>query len=365
MTVYESLVRPLLFLLPPEPAHKLGRRALAGKQPWQAMSGRFQVRDSRLETEVAGLRLRSPIGLSAGFDKDVETLPGVSRLGFGVVTVGTIMPKPRAGNPGPRLLRRTRERGLVNSLGLPSKGLEYAVANLSRRRESHPAGGPVVIANIGGFSVEEILTSHRAVEPWVDAVEIDWICPNQKERPDLNEMDHTARLLEAVSAERRKPLFLKLPLRVSEENWRRALAMADIAARCGLEGVSMGGGIMHENPRLAVGRGNLTGRPVFDNTLRIVRDLRSRIDERLVIKTAGGVFDGEGAFRLLEAGAGIVDILTSFVYLGPSAPARISRGLLRKMDEEGIGSVRELRSRSSAPLAHSSQQGANLVHDSL
>ncbi len=192
MTVYESLVRPLLFLLPPEPAHKLGRRALAGKQPWQAMSGRFQVRDSRLETEVAGLRLRSPIGLSAGFDKDVETLPGVSRLGFGVVTVGTIMPKPRAGNPGPRLLRRTREMGLVNSLGLPSKGLEYAVGNLSRRRESHPAGGPVVIANIGGFSVEEILTSHRAVEPWVDAVEIDWICPNQKERPDLNEMDHTA-----------------------------------------------------------------------------------------------------------------------------------------------------------------------------
>ncbi len=365
MTVYESLVRPLLFLLPPEPAHKLGRRALAGKQPWQAMSGRFLVRDSRLETEVAGLRLRSPIGLSAGFDKDVETLPGVSRLGFGVVTVGTIMPKPRAGNPGPRLLRRTREMGLVNSLGLPSKGLEYAVGNLSRRRESHPAGGPVVIANIGGFSVEEILTSHRAVEPWVDAVEIDWICPNQKERPDLNEMDHTARLLEAVSAERRKPLFLKLPLRMSEENWRRALAMADIAARCALEGVSMGGGMMHDNPRLAVGRGNLTGRPVFDNTLRIVRDLRSRIDERLVIKTAGGVFDGEGAFRLLEAGAGIVDILTSFVYLGPSAPARISRGLLRKMDEEGIGSVRELRSRSSAPLAHLSTQGANFVHDAL
>ncbi len=365
MAVYESCIRPLLFLLPPEPAHKLGRWVLAGKQPWQALSERFQVRDARLETEVAGLRLQTPIGLSAGFDKDVETLPGVPRLGFGVVTVGTIMPKPRAGNPGPRLLRRPREMGLVNSLGLPSKGLEHAVRSLSRRRESHRAGGPPVIANIGGFSVEEILTSHRAVEPLVDAAEIDWICPNQKERPDLNELDLTARLMEEVSAERRKPLFLKLPLRMSEENWRRALAMADIAARCGQDGVSMGGGMMHDNPRLAVGRGNLTGLSVFDNTLRIVRDLRSRIDERLIIKTAGGVFDEEGAFRLLEAGAGIVDILTSFVYLGPSAPARISRGLVRKMDEEGIGSVRDLRPWSSAPAAHSSEQGANLVHDSL
>ena len=350
MDLYDPFLRSLLFLLPAERAHNLGKRALAREQPWRAMAGRFQVQDPRLESEVAGLRLRNPIGLSPGFDKDVETLPGISRLGFGVITVGTVMLNPRTGNPAPRLIRRPREKALINSLGLPSRGLEYAVRNLSRYRDSHPSAGPPIFASVGGFSIEEILACHRAVEPLVDAVEIDWICPNARERAELNEMDLAALLLEKVMAGRRKPVFLKLPPRMSDEDWRRALAMAEIAARFDVDGVSMGGGIMREDPRLAVGKGNLTGRPLFDKTLGMVRDLRNEIDGRLAIKMAGGVFDGEGAFRLLEAGASIVDILTSFVYGGPSAPSQIVRGLLRKMDAEGIRSVSEIQTKPSQPV---------------
>lgn len=343
--MYERLIRPLLFLLPAERAHNWTKKMLSVEAPWRAFARRYEVVDPRLETSVGGLRLRSPIGLAPGFDKDVEALPGLGHLGFGYITVGTIMPEPREGNPPPRLIRRAHETALMNSLGLPSRGLDHAIRKLRRYRASHPGSGPVIIGNIGGLTIEQVLASHRAIEPFVDATEVDMICPNVRDWGEVDRLENIARLVEKLGVLRRKPLFLKLPIRSSEENWEKALAMAGMAAANGLEGISIGGGILVEDSRLAVGRGNLTGRPIFDHALKIIRDLRSALGERLAIKVAGGVFDGDKAFAFLENGASLVDILTSFVYLGPSAAARINRGLLKRMCEEGVISVQDIQAR--------------------
>jgi dihydroorotate dehydrogenase len=237
--------------------------------------------------------------------------------------------------------------GLINSLGLPSKGMHYGVRNLRLFRERRPAGDPLIIASVGAYRVEELLACYRAAEPWADALEVNFTCPNvHGDQGDFSKIEGVTRLAEKVMAERRKPVLFKLPPRTSTEKWERALAIADVAGEYGAEGISiMGGGPLVEDSRLAVGRGALTGRPAFEGTLRTVRDLRNAIDDRLAIKIAGGVFDGEDAFRLLEAGATYVDILTSFVYLGPSAATQITRELLQKMDAEGVSSVRDLRGR--------------------
>ncbi|MEE8110036.1 MAG: dihydroorotate dehydrogenase 2 [bacterium] len=351
MSLYERVVRPALFLLPAETAHNLGKRALSVEFPWRVQAKRFQVPDPRLETEVAGIRQVSPIGLTAGFDKDALALPGLSHLGFGSLTVGAIMPEPRAGNPKPRLMRRPVERALVNCMGLPSKGLAYAVRKLRRYREAHPSGDPPIIANVGGFTVEEILSCFRAVEPLVDAVELDLTCPNVKVEGELAEMEGIVRAMKGVLAERKKPVLTKLPLRSSDEDWRRALDMSVAAAEVGLDGITAGGSLRVEESRVSMGKGSLTGPPVLENTLRIVRDLRSAVGDRLTIRISGGAADGDGAFRLLEAGADAVNVLTAFVYQGPAVAARMNRGLLRKMDEAGVRSVRELKSRPSVSTA--------------
>ena len=98
------------------------------------------------------------------------------------------MPRFRKGNPKPRLARRPADGALVNCMGLPSRGLDYAVRNLRRYRAVHSVGGPPIIANVGGFSKEDILSTFRATEPYVDAVELDLTCPNVKVEGEMAEM---------------------------------------------------------------------------------------------------------------------------------------------------------------------------------
>lgn len=348
--VYENLIRPALFRLSAERAHDLAKRALSAEAPWRLLSGRFQIADPRLETEVAGLRQANPIGLAAGLDKDADALPGLAHLGFGSLTVGTIMPRVRKGNPKPRLVRLPERMAVIDHMGLPSKGLDRAVRKLRRFRATHPEGPPLIVS-VGGLTVEEVLAGHGAVEPLADAVEFDLTCPNVTERGDFETLDGISRFVERLVTQRRKPLFFRLPLRLSDENWRKALAMCEVAAKYGVDGVTPAGGLPAEDARLALGKGALAGKPLLENSLRIVRDLRSAVGADLAIRIAGGATDGESVFRLLEAGADAVNILTAFIYRGPGAAAAMNRELLRKMDETGVKSVRDLGVKSRRAAA--------------
>jgi dihydroorotate dehydrogenase (fumarate)/dihydroorotate dehydrogenase len=179
MSVYESLVRPALFTLPPDLTHAIAHLALRPTLPWRmlAAAAAFDVDDPVLKTTFAGIDLASPVGLAAGFDKDCELIGALSWLGFGFLTVGSIMPQPRPGHPYPRLARYTETQSLADSMGLPSRGLGYCVKRLERLG---PRRVPV-FANIGGFSAGEIATSLFAVEPFVDGVEIGLMCPVPRE----------------------------------------------------------------------------------------------------------------------------------------------------------------------------------------
>src|SRR5947209_6894480 len=103
--LYTALLRPLLFRLPPEAAHELGKAALKHAFPWNLLAAQHTVPDPRLRTRLGGLELASPVGLAAGFDKNAEALAGLEHLGFGYVTVGSVLPGPRPGNSKPRLIR--------------------------------------------------------------------------------------------------------------------------------------------------------------------------------------------------------------------------------------------------------------------
>ena len=120
-SAYRLLLRPLLFRLPPETAHKLAMLALKRRLAWRALAPALRVRDDRLKVEFCGLRMRNPIGIAAGFDKDCDMLPSLSSLGFGYLVVGTVTEDPRPGNPRPRLIRYVAEESLINSLGFPAK----------------------------------------------------------------------------------------------------------------------------------------------------------------------------------------------------------------------------------------------------
>ena len=166
MSLYRSVLRPLLFRLSPDQSHSVGHCALRLGLPWRgvaALEG-LQIDDPRLRTRFAGVDLPSPVGLAAGFDKNCELISALSHLGFGFLTVGSIMPEPRFGNPFPRLVRYPETSSLADAMGVPSRGLAYCVERLRRTDERRVP----VFANVGGFSAETIAASFFAVEPHVD-----------------------------------------------------------------------------------------------------------------------------------------------------------------------------------------------------
>ena len=127
---YRALIRPLLFRLPPETAQRVADAALKLTPVWRALGPLLEYAHPSLTTTLAGLELRNPGGLAAGYDKNCEFLPSLAALGFGYVTGGTVTPAARQGNPRPRIVRYREQESLVNALGFPGQGLDRAVARL-------------------------------------------------------------------------------------------------------------------------------------------------------------------------------------------------------------------------------------------
>ena len=330
--IYAGAVRPLLFRMDPERAHDLALRALQVAPPWRLMAGLTAVRDPRLQVELAGLKLRNPVGVAPGLDKNGAAVRALARLGFGYLVSGSITTAPRPGNPRPRLLRDPANQAIINSLGLPGVGLERVIERL---RGVGGVGIPV-IASVAGFSPEELADAARALEPHVDAVEIGLVCPNYTETERMQEQEMYSDLVRRLVGQRRKPAFVKLPPHRDEVTAASVREMVRLAADSGIDGLSVSGSRPFVTPKLATGRGSMAGRPVLEDTLHILDEVAAWAGGRLPIRAGGGVFTGNDAFRMLATGAVAVEVYSAFIYRGPTVAREINRELVARLDREGL-----------------------------
>lgn len=320
MSVYERFLRPALSRLPPDTTNSLAHAALRVSAPWQLLGALAQldVTDPILETRFAGVSMKSPVGLAAGFDKDCELIPALSALGFGFLTVGSIMPQPRPGHAYPRLVRYADKDSLADSMGLPSRGLAYAVERL--RALSQPR--VPVFANIGGFSADEIAASLFAVEPHVAGVEISLMCPNVPRAAET--FDAVALLREILerTKTRTKPAIVRVP-----NDTARGAQLADLiecAIEGGIDGIKIAGGRPVEEPRLGAKRGTLHGAVVFETALDNLKRAAAIARGRIPIKANGGARTGRDVLTMLRAGATCVDLYSAFIYQGWGVARRIN-----------------------------------------
>jgi dihydroorotate dehydrogenase len=346
---YQRVVRPLGFRLPAESAHDLSKRLLRIAPPGASRVDPVD-HDPRLASRLGGLALRNPVGLAAGFDKNAEVVPALTRLGFGYVTVGSILSQPRSGNAKPRIARDAPARALVNAMGLPSAGAESVARRLRRMHAGSMRRRPVapVVANIQGFGVDDYLRCLTLVEPWVDAIELTVICPNVYDRGfDALDPATFERIVKAVNGARHKPLFVKLPSPEPDAEIARPLSasieLACVAERLGVDALTLAGSYRRVAPELAAGRGNVSGRPALPRGLAFVRELHAATGGRVAIKALGGITSGADAYAAIAAGASSVELFTALVYEGPGVCRAINRELLRTMDAAGVRSVTELR----------------------
>jgi dihydroorotate dehydrogenase len=352
--MYE-LLKPILFRLPAEAAHRLAFGALRAAHALPGakslLRAAFPARGPGLEVRAMGLSFPNPIVLAAGFDKHAAGYAALSSLGFGAVEVGTITGQPQPGNPRPRLFRLPADRALLNRMGFNNCGSERAARRLQRPRDE------VVGINIGKTkavpddnAIDDYVASTERLGPLADYLVVNVSSPNT---PGLRDLQAASRLrpllssvraaLERVCPEGRPPLLVKIAPDLADEE---ILSVADLALELDIEGIvatnttiARSGLVTGAAQVAALGNGGLSGAPLRARALEVLRLLRSRVGARLTLMAAGGIESVDDAWERLCAGASLIQIYTAFVYEGPALPSRLARGLLERARAEGFSTL--------------------------
>jgi dihydroorotate dehydrogenase len=331
-----SLLRPLLFRLDPETAHGMTVRALASLPPPRA-----RPPDPILRTRFAGLDLPSPVGLAAGFDKDARAWAAMLGLGFGFVEVGTLTPRPQAGNPRPRLFRLPEDGAVINRLGFNNGGLQAALARLA----PHPGLGVNVGANKDSADrIADYASGVAAVREVAAFITLNISSPNT---PGLRGLQGEAlpELL-AAAAEARGPATTPMFLKVAPDlDAPQIDAIAAAALDSKLAGLIVSNTTLARpdtlRSRHAGEAGGLSGRPLMAPSTAVLAAFARRLGGRLPLIGVGGVTTADDAYTKIRAGAGAVQLYTALVYQGPGLPARLNAGLAALLRRDGFASVGE------------------------
>jgi dihydroorotate dehydrogenase len=345
MALY-PLLRPFAFALDAERAHRLTIRALRLMPP-----GLPPRRDPVLATSVAGVDFPNPVGLAAGFDKDAEVFAQMLGFGFGFVEVGTLTPRPQAGNPRPRLFRLAEDRAVINRMGFNNRGLAVAAPGLERRNRARGIVGVNVGANKDSEDrIADYVAGVEAMAPLADYLTVNISSPNT---PGLRGLQDRAALDELLAALPRlgPPLFLKVApdLEPGEID-----AIVRVAIDRKVDALIVGNTTI-SRPELASRHrgesGGLSGAPLKALALERLRDFRRATGGGLALIAAGGIGNGVDAFDRIRAGASLVQLYTALVYEGPGLVGAIKRDLLRRLAAEGAPTLAALRGRDARALA--------------
>ena len=342
-----------LFGLDSELAHRLGLSAawLLGHLAPAYLHRRFGFDDPILRQEIWGKEFSNPVGLAAGCDKNALALPFWDRLGFGHVEVGSVTAEPTRGNPRPRLFRLPEDRAIINRLGLPSKGAHRVARRLSRR----PTGKIVVgvsIARVDGSSsaIEDYQRCVVSLLPYADYLTVNISCPNTVDGKSMELSEHLAPLLAALMdlVDGRVPVLIKLsPLDSPKVIYdSQTEAILETSVRCGVSGFVVtntasdrSGLVTGAKVLNAIGQGGLSGPPLYHRALQMIRYVRSYVGPDYPIIGVGGISSAKDAYRMICAGASLLQLYTALIYSGPEVVQTIKHGLAKLLRLNGHTSV--------------------------
>jgi dihydroorotate dehydrogenase len=306
-----------------------------------------------------GLQFPNPLGLAAGFDKDAAGIDGLAALGFGFIEVGTVTAQPQPGNPRPRLFRLPHDRAIVNRMGFNNDGAPSVAARLARRERSlaRRAGRsernrpprPIVGVNIGkskvvpaAQAIEDYVASTGLLTPYADYLVVNVSSPNTPGLRDLQAVERLRPLLEAVRraadhvARGHVPLLVKIAPDLDDDEIR---AIAELAAEFPLDGIVATNTTtrrdgLRSDPDLVgrLGPGGLSGAPLKQRSLEVLRLLRQHVGDSLTLVSVGGIESAEDFNERKHAGATLVQAYTGLVYGGPLWPSRTLRRLAAVRD---------------------------------
>ena len=339
MSLY-ALIRPFAFALDAETAHRATIAAL--RRAPKRHPPRFPL---SLKSTVAGIDFPTPVGLAAGFDKDAEVPEQMLDLGFGFVEVGTLTPRPQAGNPKPRLFRLRKDRAVINRLGFNNVGQPSAYARLREDMQLPGIIGVNIGANKGSADrIADYVNGVRAMAPVAKYLTINISSPNTPGLRQLQDEGALRALLSAVQEARSPkgpPIFLKVAPDLGKGEPDQIVR---VALQHGIDAIIVSNTTVSRPSLRSKHRtesGGLSGAPLRALALKALRDFRAASGGEMPLIGVGGISTAEDAWERIRTGANLVQLYTAMVYEGPGIAARIAHGLARKLKQEGMASIAE------------------------
>ena len=346
MLDYKTL-KKVLFNFEPETAHNMaefGLRAL----PYIPFLNNYMTKinfidDSKLSQELFGMTFSNPVGIGAGFDKNATMIKAMTSLGFGYTEIGTMTPRPQAGNPKPRLFRHIEEKSIQNAMGFNNEGA-YAIAK--NLKKVYPFKIPVG-ANVGKNKAtpqEHTLSDYKMLinkfKDISDYLVINISSPNTPNLRDLQNEEFITELFTMAKELTSKPILLKI---APDMEAKVAIELCTTAVNSGAAGIIATNTTIDyslvPNPKDI---GGISGAVLADKSYELFKEIAKELFGKTILISVGGISDAKEAYRRLKAGASLVQSYSGLIFEGPSMVKNINEGILKLMKEDGYNHITEV-----------------------
>ncbi len=350
---YVWFLKPILFLFDPEDIHDLFLKAgsFLGKfrlTRWKTQL-LFGYAHQKLEQNVFGINFKNPIGLSAGFDKDINITDIIASVGFGFEEVGSVTAKPYLGNPRPRLWRLPKSKSLGVWFGLKNSGAEALSKKLSQKTHRLPIGVNVAFTNCKenldiSNAVDDYVSGFKIMEKCADYLTVNLSCPNTSGgMPFLVPENYDKLMIEIDKIKTDKPIFVKINPDMSYTEIDKFL---EISLRHRVDGIICSNLTkkMDQVDRRDVipPHGGLSGKLVFPKALDLLSYMYKKVGNKFVFVFVGGIFSADDAYKVIRQGATLIELITGMIFEGPQLISEINRGLVERMNRDGFNDISEV-----------------------
>lgn len=361
--MYEKILKPIFFRIDPEHIHNffIWFGGLLGSTPFTRwiVAASCDYEHPSLVTRVAGINFKNPIGLGAGFDKDVRLTKIMPSVGFGFMEVGAITRFPYEGNKGLRCARLPDDHSLIVYYGLKNTGAEAIGKRLESMKFRFPVGINIAKTNRadikGEKSVMDYVETYRMLSHHFSYVTLNVSCPNAQDGVLFQDPQMLDALLAAIAKEKKeRPVFLKISSHLSMEEVDAIIAVVERYSFVDgfvVANLAKNRDILHlRSSKEALGaipEGGISGAPIKTLTTEMIRHIYKKTDGKYTLIGLGGVFTAEDAYEKIKAGASLVQLVTGLIYEGPLMVKRINRGLVKLLARDGYATVADAVGKSA------------------
>jgi dihydroorotate dehydrogenase len=338
--IYNKVIRPIFFLFEPEFIHNLALWYLSWFSKYQPLNKLMfracNYTSDRLRQKIWGLYFRNPVGLAAGMDKNASATNAWSAMDFGWAQIGSVTDQAQPGNKKPRLWRLPKDKGLVVYYGLSNIGAKKIAKKIKKDRQENDRGMiSISIAKSSAVSREEAAAdyarSFATLEPVADIITINLSCPNVKDFSGLQNKKYLEPILEKVIPlnKNKKPIWLKIGNNLSKEQLDEIIYLVKKYQIAAVVASNLSKQRDHLNlqSKYKDKPGGVSGKAIAPQANKIIAYLYKHSEGKYKIVGVGGIFDGRDAYDKIKAGADLVQLITGFIYNGPSSIKVINKEL--------------------------------------